>query len=131
MEYSRNNFSISDDRKKVDVEMVHAFLTRSYWAKGIPVDVVRRCVDRSLCFSVFDNASQIGFARIISDCATFAYLADVFILDSYRGRGLSKWLMDCIIRHPDLQGLRRWMLFAKKRHQDISKQPDSTTKQIP
>lgn len=96
--------------------MVHAFLTRSYWAKGIPVDVVRRCVDHSLCFSVFDSASQIGFARIISDCATFAYLADVFILDSYRGHGLSKWLMECIMHHPDLQGLRRWMLATRDAH---------------
>jgi GNAT superfamily N-acetyltransferase len=96
--------------------MVHEFLTNSYWAKGIPVETVRLSIENSICFAVYHGRQQVGFARIISDLATFAYLADVFILSSYRGRGLSLWLMECIVGHPDLQGLRRWMLATKDAH---------------
>jgi len=103
-------FLISTDRSKLDVDVVHKFLARSYWAEGIPRETVERSIENSLCFGVYDNARQIGFARVISDFATYAYVADVFILEPYRERGLGKELMASIMAHPDLQGLRRWSL---------------------
>ncbi len=103
-------FLISTDRSKLDVDVIHRFLARSYWAEGIPRETVVRSIENSLCFGVYDNARQIGFARVISDFATYAYLADVFILEPYRERGLGKELMASIMAHPDLQGLRRWSL---------------------
>jgi N-acetylglutamate synthase-like GNAT family acetyltransferase len=103
-------FLISTDRSKLDVDVIHRFLARSYWAEGIPRQTVMRSIDNSLCFGVYDNARQIGFARVISDFATYAYVADVFILEPYRERGLGKELMASIMAHPDLQGLRRWSL---------------------
>jgi N-acetylglutamate synthase-like GNAT family acetyltransferase len=103
-------FLISTDRSKLDVDVIHGFLTRSYWAEGIPRATVERSIENSLCFGVYDNSSQIGFARVISDFATYAYVADVFILEPYRERGLGKELMASIMAHPELQGLRRWSL---------------------
>jgi N-acetylglutamate synthase-like GNAT family acetyltransferase len=103
-------FLISTDRSKLDVDVIQRFLARSYWAEGIPREKVVRSIENSLCFGVYDNARQIGFARVISDFATYAYLADVFILEPYRERGLGKELMASIMAHPDLQGLRRWSL---------------------
>ena len=103
-------FLISTDRSKLDVDVIHRFLARSYWAEGIPRETVMRSIENSLCFGVYDNARQIGFARVISDFATYAYVADVFILEPYRERGLGKELMASIMAHPDLQGLRRWSL---------------------
>ena len=103
-------FLISTDRSKLDVEVIHKFLGRSYWAEGIPRATVARSIENSLCFGVYDNANQIGFARVISDFATYAYVADVFILEPYRERGLGKELMASIMAHPELQGLRRWSL---------------------
>lgn len=103
-------FLISADRSKLDVDVIHGFLARSYWAAGIPRETVVRSIENSLCFGVYDNAHQIGFARVISDFATYAYVADVFILKPYRERGLGKELMASIMAHPDLQGLRRWSL---------------------
>jgi len=114
--WSRGDFEISTDPARINVESVHEFLTNSYWAKGIPLETVQRSVENSICFGMYFAQQQIGFARVISDCATFAYLADVFILPAYRGRGLSKWLMECIVAHPDLQGLRRWMLATRDAH---------------
>jgi GNAT superfamily N-acetyltransferase len=109
-------FLISTDRSKLDVDVIHGFLARSYWAEGIPRQTVMRSIDNSLCFGVYDNARQIGFARVISDFATYAYVADVFILEPYRGRGLGKELMASIMAHPDLQGLRRWSLGTRDAH---------------
>jgi len=103
-------FLISTDRSKLDLEVIHRFLASSYWAAGIQRATVVRSIENSLCFGVYDNANQIGFARVISDFATYAYIADVFILEPYRERGLGKELMASIIAHPDLQGLRRWSL---------------------
>jgi N-acetylglutamate synthase-like GNAT family acetyltransferase len=103
-------FLISTDRSKLDVDVIHRFLARSYWAEGIPRETVMRSIENSLCFGVYDNPKQIGFARVISDFATYAYVADVFILEPYRERGLGKELMASIMAHPDLQGLRRWSL---------------------
>jgi len=115
-EWRHDGFTISTDRSKLDRETIHEFLTGSYWATGIPRDVVDRSIDGALCFGIYENGRQVGFARVITDSATFAYLADVFVLESHRGRGLAAWLMECILAHPDLQGLRRWMLVTRDAH---------------
>ena len=112
----KGEFAVSTDRNRVDVASVHAFLTTSYWAKGIPRETVERSIENSLCFGVYRGGEQVGFARIISDFATYAYLADVYVLEAYRGLGLSKWLMECIVSHPALHGLRRWTLATRDAH---------------
>jgi GNAT superfamily N-acetyltransferase len=101
----------------LDVKAIHNFLSESYWAAGIPLDTVKQAIANSLCFGVYNAREQIGFARLITDLATFAYLADVFILEAYRGQGIGKWLMQTIIAHPNLQGLRRWMLATRDAHE--------------
>lgn len=116
IEYTRDDYLVSTDKGKLDLSVIHGFLSRSYWAKNIPMETVRKSVDNSLAFGVYHAGKQIGFARLITDYAAFAYLADVFILEEYRGRGLSKWLMECILAHPDLQGLRRWLLATRDAH---------------
>src|SRR5690348_5251878 len=115
-EWRRGEYMISTDKHRVDLAVVHGYLTRSYWAEGIPREIVRRSIEHSLVFGVYKGDEQVGFARVISDLATFAYLSDVFILEAYRGQGLSVWLMECIAAHPDLQGLRRWTLFTRDAH---------------
>jgi GNAT superfamily N-acetyltransferase len=115
-EWKRDGFTISTDRRRLDREAIHEFLSGSYWAKGIPRAVVDRSIDGALCFGLYDAERQIGFARVITDRATFAYLADVYVLESHRGRGLATWLMEAILAHPDLQGLRRWMLVTRDAH---------------
>jgi GNAT superfamily N-acetyltransferase len=114
--WKRGPFEVDTDRQRLDVATIHGFLSTSYWARGIWRDVVERSILGSLCFGVYDGAAQVGFARVISDCATYAYLADVFVVESHRGRGLAKWLMACIKGHPDLQGLRRWSLATRDAH---------------
>lgn len=118
---TKDNYSISTDKTKLDIKTIHEFLSHSYWAENIPVDTVQRSIEGSLCFGVFDGEKQIGFARMITDKATFAYLADVFIIEAYRGRGLSKWLMEVIMTYSKLQGLRRLMLATRDAH-DLYKQ---------
>src|SRR6266516_6157408 len=115
MNYSaaKNEFTISIEKSKIDIEYVHDFLSGSYWSAGIPVQTVKKAVEGSLCFGVYHNDKQIGFARMITDSATFTYLADVFIDKNYRGKGLSKWLMEVIMAHPDLQRLRRMLLSTR------------------
>jgi GNAT superfamily N-acetyltransferase len=115
-ERKRDNFCISTDPARLDVKAMHAYLSRSYWAEGIPMDVVAKSIESSLCFGLFDGSRQIGLARIITDKATFAYLCDVYVLEEYRGRGLGKWLMDAVQLHPDLQNLRRFILLTKDAH---------------
>ena len=120
-EVQQNEFCISTDKNKLDIKIIHKYLcNESYWAKNIPVQTVRQSIEGSYCFGLYvtENSitKQIGFARVITDCATFGYLADVFILASYRGKGLSKWLMQTIMDCPDLQGLRRWLLATKDAH---------------
>lgn len=115
-EWRRDAFTITTDRSQLDHPAIHEFLSRSYWAKGIPREIVDRSIEGSLCFGLFEDARQIGFARVITDSATFAYLADVYVLESHRGRGLATWLMECILAHPDLAGLRRWMLVTRDAH---------------
>ncbi|WP_400192484.1 GNAT family N-acetyltransferase [Hymenobacter sp. B81] len=112
-------FSISPDPARLDVGLIHDYLGRhSYWAPGISRELVERSIRHSLCFGVYDEATgaQVGFARVVSDQATFAYLCDVFVLEAYRGRGLSKQLMQYIIDYPALQGLRRWLLATRDAH---------------
>ncbi len=122
MEFTRaDNFLISTDKEHLDVDLIFAFLSRySYWAKGVPREIVERSIANSLTFGVYhiagENAEQVGFARVITDYATMAYLADVFVVETYRGKGLSKWLIESIRSHPDLQGLRRWLLATKDAH---------------
>jgi GNAT superfamily N-acetyltransferase len=115
-EWRRDEYLITTDPARVDLAVVHGFLTASYWSKGIPLEIVRRSIEHSLNFSVYDGARQVGFARVITDYATFAYLGDVFVLESHRGRGLSRWLMEVIVAHPELQGLRRWVLLTRDAH---------------
>lgn len=101
----------------MNLSVIHQYISRSYWAKDIPFSTMKKAVENSLCFGVFSNTGeQVGFARVITDKATFAYLADVFILENHRGKGLSKWLMDNIIEHPELQGLRRMVLATRDAH---------------
>ena len=107
---------VTTDTSRFDLDVIHGFLTTSYWARGIPRDVVARAMERSLCFGAFEGDRQIGFARVISDHATFAYLSDVFVLESHQGRGVGKRLMAAIVSHPELQGLRRWALFTRDAH---------------
>jgi GNAT superfamily N-acetyltransferase len=110
-EYRKGEFLISTDPGKLDVEAIQAFLTGGYFdTAGIAKETVARATRGSLCFGVYDGTRQVGFARIISDYATFAYLTNDYILEAYRGRGLAKWMMECIQAHPQLQGLRRWIL---------------------
>ncbi len=113
---TKDEFIISTEKKKLDITYLHQFLSKSYWSPGIPLDVIKKAIKCSLTFGVYHNDNQIGFARMITDSATFAYLADVFIDESYRGKGLSKWPMEAIIGHPDLKGLRRIMLATKDAH---------------
>ncbi len=114
--WTRGEYTISTDRAQIDAGVVHAFVTRSYWGAGISRAVVERSIEHSLCFGLFHVEAQVGFARVITDYATFAYLADVFVLPEHRGRGLSVWLMETIRAHPALQGLRVWRLATKDAH---------------
>ena len=117
VEQQRGEYSISTDPARIDLDVVYEFLTNCYWAKGIPRDVVARSIEHSLCFGIYHGSGeQVGFARVISDFATIAYLGDVFVLEAHRGQGLSKWLMECIMQHPALQGLRRWILLTRDAH---------------
>lgn len=111
-----DDYEVSDDKHRLDVAAIHAYLTQSYWSPGIPRAVVERAIEGSLCFGVYRQSLQVGFARVVTDKATFAYLADVFVLEPHRGRGLSKRLMQSIAAHPELQGLRRFMLATRDAH---------------
>ena len=109
-------FVVDTDPERLDVALIHTFLASSYWAKGVPIEVVRRSIANSLCFGLYEGDRQVGFARVVSDRATFAYLADVFVVESHRGRGLARLLMEAVVAHPELQGLRRWMLATRDAH---------------
>jgi GNAT superfamily N-acetyltransferase len=117
MEVTHDRFVISTDRSRLDIDVIQRFLVEdSYWARERTLEQTKTAIENSICFGVYDGDRQIGFARVVSDQATFAYLGDVFIIDEYRGRGLSKWLMEAIVSHPDLQGLRRWVLATRDAH---------------
>lgn len=125
-----SNYSVSTDKSRLNIDVIYSFLTTSYWAKGIPRSIVEKCIEHSLCFGVFRGDEQVGFARVISDYSTYAYLADVFILEQHRGRGLSKLLMKEIMAHPHLQGLRRFQLMTKDAH-ELYRQFGFTESKIP
>ncbi|MBV8467467.1 MAG: GNAT family N-acetyltransferase [Burkholderiales bacterium] len=112
----QGEYEIDTDRRRLDMDKAHSMVANSYWGKGIPVDTFSRSVAGALCFGIYHGAELVGFARVISDYATIAYLGDVIIDPAHRGKGLSKWLMACIHGHPDLQGLRRWMLITSDAH---------------
>lgn len=116
MEYKRDPFIISDDPSKLDLDAICDFLSRAYWAEKRPREVIEKSIRFSLNFGVYDENRQVGFARVITDYATFAYLCDVFIHEEYRGHALGKWLMESILAHPNLQGLRRWSLATRDAH---------------
>jgi GNAT superfamily N-acetyltransferase len=110
-------YTISTDKSRLDVAMIHRYLSEeSYWAKNIPRDLVERAIENSICFGAYDGDRQIGFARVVTDRVVFAYVGDVFVLDSYRGRGVSKQLMQAMRDHPDLRRLRRWHLLTLDAH---------------
>jgi GNAT superfamily N-acetyltransferase len=115
-EYQAGEFDISTDRSRLDIDVIHRFLRdESYWAAGIPRVVVEKSIAHSLCYGIYHRpqAAQVGFSRVITDYATYAYITDVFVLAAYRGRGLASWLVRCMLEHPELGSLRRWMLFTQ------------------
>jgi len=115
--FLKKGFKISTDKSLLDFDIIYNYLSKeSYWSKGIPVEKVKESIESSMCFGIYKDDKQIGFARVITDKAIFAYLCDVFILEDFRRLGLSKWLMQTILSHPDLQGLRRWLLATADAH---------------
>jgi len=117
IELTFNDYLITTDKTKMDIVAIHDYLSKyAYWSKNIPIEKVRTSMENSLNFALFHNKHQIGFARVISDFSTIAYLGDVYILDKYQGQGLSKKLMETIMSHPRLQGLRRWILLTSTAH---------------
>lgn len=115
-EWRRGEYIISTDKQRLDLTTIHAFLSTSYWAEGIPLETVQRAIEHSMAFGLYRDEQQIGFARLVTDYTTFAYVADVFVLEPFRGQGLSKWLLSVMREHPELQGLRRWLLGTKDAH---------------
>lgn len=116
-EWRRGEFTISTDNNRLDIRKIHDFLAnQSYWAQGRTIETVQRALDNSFNFGLYKNNQQIGFARVVTDYATFAWIADVFVLPEHRGLGLSKWLMDVILSHSELQGFRRWVLATRDAH---------------
>jgi GNAT superfamily N-acetyltransferase len=115
--FYKKGYEISTDKQKLNVDLIFEYLDKqSYWGKGMPEEKLRIALENSICFGVYKNSAQVGLARVITDKATFAYLCDVFILEEHRGIGLSKWLMQTILSHQDLQGLRRWSLATADAH---------------
>lgn len=111
-----SQYEISTDPNRLDLDVIHGYLTQSYWSPGVPRAIVERSIKHSLCFGVYLDGAQVGFARVVTDRATFGYLADVFILEAHRGRGVAKKLMTTILAYPDLQGLRRLLLATRDAH---------------
>lgn len=116
--WKKQNFLVSTDKSLLQISKIHRFLSEeAYWCLDIPKDVVEKSIQTSLCFGLYEDKNQIGYARIITDSATFAWLCDVYVEKSHRGRGLSKWLMECVMAHPDLKNLRRLCLATKDAHE--------------
>jgi len=117
MENQRGKFVISDDPSKLDIDAICDFLSRAYWADKRPRDIIEKSIQFSLNFGVYDGDRQIGFSRVVTDRAVFAYLCDVYIHEDYRGQSLGKWMMECVLSHPDLQGIKRFSLFTGDAHE--------------
>lgn len=115
-EWRREDYTVSTDPARLQLNVIHGFLTGSYWAAGIPRETVERSLRNSLCYGVYLGDTQVGFGRLVTDLATFAYVADVFILDAYRSRGLARWMARCMVETPELKGLRRWLLATRDAH---------------
>jgi GNAT superfamily N-acetyltransferase len=116
-DYTKDNYTISTDKSRLDADAIHDYLcNHSYWAKGRTMENVLRTIEHSICFGLYHGREQVGFARVITDYTTFGYLADVYILPGHRAKGLAQWMMEVIIKHPQLQGLRRFMLATKDAH---------------
>ena len=117
MKWRKDPFEIDTNRNRLDVDLIHAFLNeKSYWANGRSKKTIERSIRNSVSFGIYTGGRQIGFGRVITDFATFAWIADVFVIEEYRGKGLSKWLMEVMLNHPKLQGFRRWVLATKDAH---------------
>jgi GNAT superfamily N-acetyltransferase len=118
MEWQRGDYTISTEQSKLDLAAIHAFLSlEAYWALGRPFETVKKAVEHSLCFGVYQGAEQVGLARVVTDYATFAWLCDVYILEAHRGRGLGKWLIECVVSAPEMQGLKRFLLATRDAHE--------------
>jgi len=115
-EWRRGDFVVSDDPARLDKSTVVRFITGSYWAEGIPQATMQRAIAHSLCFGLYEGDRQVGFARVVTDRATFGYLCDVFVEEAHRGEGLGQWLVECVLQHPELQGLRRLSLMTRDAH---------------
>jgi GNAT superfamily N-acetyltransferase len=115
-EWVKDEFVVSTDPARLDAAAVHAYLARSYWCENIPLATVERALRHSLCFGLYEGKAQVGLARVITDHATFAYLCDVYVLETHQGKGLGKWLIECVMAHPDVPGLRRFNLATKDAH---------------
>ena len=116
MKWTRETYLVTTESAMIDHAVVTDFLAASYWSKGVPASVVSKSIEGSLCFALRDETRQIGFARVVSDRATIAYLGDVFVVPEFRGMGLGKWLVECVMSHPELQGLRAWILVTRDAH---------------
>jgi GNAT superfamily N-acetyltransferase len=127
-QWQRNGFRLTNDLSEIDVDAVYAFLHESYWAKGIPLEVVQRSLEHSLNFGLLQGERLVGFARVVTDFATFAYVGDVFVLPEFRGQGLATWMMSCVVSHPELQSLRRWCLATRDAHHVYQRVGFETTK---
>ncbi len=115
-EWTRDGFTVSSDPTRLQLDVIHGFLENAYWSTGVSRETVERAIAHSLPFGLYAGSAQVGFARAVTDRTTYAYVADVFVLPEWRGRGLSKFLMECMLAHPDLQGLRRWVLRTRDAH---------------
>ncbi len=115
-EWTRDSFTVSTDKKRLDIELIHAYLEQSYWADGREQAVVKKSIEKSVCFGVYKGPALIGFARVVTDFSTMAYLADVFIIEQFRGVGLGKFLMYCIMRYPEFEDIKRWLLLTQDAH---------------
>jgi len=113
---SRDGYTVSDQRDRLDLDVIHGFITRSYWATGIKRERMQRAMDNSFCFGLYEGDVQIGFARVLSDLSAIAYLMDVFVLEDHRGRGLGKWLTQCVLEYPAFEPVRRWVLATHDAH---------------
>jgi GNAT superfamily N-acetyltransferase len=116
IETRQDEYLISTDPKKLQPEKVHAFLTTAYWSAGIPLAVVKTALSNSLCFGLYHRGEQVGLSRVVTDYSTFAYLCDVYVLEAHRGKGLGQWLVECVMTHPELQDLRRFLLATRDAH---------------
>ena len=115
-EWQRGEYTVSTDAARLDIDVIYGYLDRAYWSSGIPRETVERAVQRSLCFGLFEGETQIGFARAVTDSTTFAYICDVFVLESHQGKGLGTWLMRCVMQHPEMRRLRRCQLITRDAH---------------